>query len=180
MADQAEINKEISANEVSGITLRLIDAIKERDEIQMKYDAIMSVRDAVVDNLRSQIADANARAEAAEAERDRLCDDNEALRILIESQGRDHAHPCNLGVLCPWCHAESLQAALAAKTAVIAKVEVRAALDSDITVLADEDTTVRSVGVTTIHAAVEVPVDIEVGRRVRVLVLDREGIEWKR
>ncbi len=42
-------------------------------------------------------------------------------------------------------------------------------------VLADEDTTVRSVGVTTMHAAVEVPVDIPVGRKVRVLVLDREA-----
>jgi hypothetical protein len=33
-----------------------------------------------------------------------------ALTAVIETQGREHKEPCNLGPLCPWCKIAALQA----------------------------------------------------------------------
>ena len=86
-----------------------------QDGAAILFDGDMvPIEDVVV--LLNGRAKLRARAEAAEAE-------NERLRVLIESQGRDNTQPCTLGALCPWCYAEALRNRAKAAEAKLAMVK---------------------------------------------------------
>ena len=62
---------------------------------------------------------------ALDVYKDRIADleaERDELKTLLESQGRDHAQPCGLGTLCPWCHAENLEAELAEANGLLDEV----------------------------------------------------------
>lgn len=76
---------------------------------------VAELEDIVADRTKD-VAHLTARAEKAEAEAERL-------RVLLESQGRDHTQPCSLGTLCPWCYAEQLRSERGGLEAQLAAVK---------------------------------------------------------